>query len=129
MYRGEDREMKNTVQEIFKSLNIPDAFTRIHLNKHDIEKIEHLLTPFLDSAHNNAPYTSTMVELCKKHDAILECYIVNSDRQDARFSCEGINFKKLDATTMCFIVSGYHNADELSLSVVEDKFNLRLWWD
>lgn len=116
---------KTNVQEIYKILNIPDAFTRIKMSIEDLKPIDHLLTPFLEDRQNNSPTLGEMIALAKKYDGVLDCYIVNSDRADTRFSCEGILFPDISRKSIIEIVSKYPDADETDV----DDNNLRLWWD
>lgn len=117
--------MKNNVKEIFKILNLPDVFTRLEMDTEQIKPIEHLLTPFLDDCQNNSPILGEMIGMAKKYDGVLDCYIVNTDRDDTRFSCEGIMFRDLSPREIIRLSNKYSEADEVD---VLDN-NLRLWWD
>lgn len=117
--------MKNNIQEIYKILNLPDVFTRLEMDTSQLKPIEHLLTPFLNDCQNNSPTLGEMIVLAKKYDGVLDCYIVNSDRNDTRFSCEGIFFPDISRKDIIAIVSKYPDADEMNV----DDNNLRLWWD
>lgn len=87
--------MKNNVQEIYKILNLPDVFTRLEMNTSQLATVEHLLTPFLEDCQNNSPTVKRFLELSEQYNAVLECYIVNTDRDDTRFSIEGVSFTHL----------------------------------
>lgn len=118
------------VKEIQRILCVEDKFNRIDLNKYEIESIEHLLGPFLNDCQNNSPELVDMIKLCKDYSAILECYITESSRSDARLSCEGIVFPKLSSLELVNLANDYHIADEFHISVNNDgTFRLRLWWD
>lgn len=120
----------DNIRAIQETLEIDDVFTNIDLNKHDIQRIEPYLKPFLSGCQNESPPLSEMIELCKKYSGIMECYIVNTDRDDTRISCEGITMRGLNAHDMCEIVNQYRYADELNLSNNNNiSFDIRLWWD
>ena len=121
---------KFNIYEIQRILEIEDKFTRVDLNHYDISTIEHLLNPFLEDCQNNSPELKDMIDLCKKYKGIMECYIVETNREDSRLSCEGIVFPKISTEDMIDIVNNYHCADEFNISTNADEtFRVRLWWD
>ena len=121
---------KFSVSEVLKILDLDDKFHQIDVNLHDLEKIEHLLGPFLDDCQNSSPSFGELITLAKEYNGILECYITGTNRDDCRMSCEGIVLRNVTQLDMIELVNSWHSSDELHLSVeLNGNFRIRLWWD
>lgn len=121
---------KEAVKCILNALDLRDEFQRIDLDKYEIDLIRPYLEPFLDENQNNSPDLAALLEIANDYNYILECYIVNTDREDTRITCEGILFKNITRAQLIDLINNKLTGDEVSLSKCgEHNFNIKFWWD
>lgn len=121
---------KEAVKNILNTLELRDEFQRLDLDRHEIELISPYLEPFLDECQNSSPSLGKLLSIAKDYNYTLECYIVNTDRKDTRFTCEGIVLKNVTRKQLIDLLNNQLTGDEVTLSECgEHNFNIRFWWD
>lgn len=127
---------KKDVERIQLILEVKDVFTYIELSARMLLDLydKGLLKYFLDDCQNDSPSVKEFIEYMesrKADDALdgffFECYIVNTKRDDTRFSIEAISGVNLPQNVLQWAINEFHRADEFQVEL--DKKCFRAWWD
>lgn len=120
------------IQAIQRHLSIKNVFTYLNINGVDILEMHSngMFELFLNDAQNNAPtlreFIQFLVESDTPEDYYLMTYIVDTNRDDTRFTVEGIFADGMESLKLDDIIR-FRDADELDYSSSNNSF--RAWWD